>query len=48
MVSLVRDLLVAAGALLLEYALDGFRPAPRPAPIRARSVDGCSHRRPPQ
>ena len=26
MVSLVRDLLVCAGAWLLEYALDGFRP----------------------
>ncbi len=47
MVSLVRDWLVAAGALLLEYGLGGFRPEPRLAPIRARSVDGCSRRRPP-
>ena len=44
MVSLVRDLLVAAGALLLEYGFGGFHPAPRPAPIRARCAGGSIRR----
>ncbi len=47
MVSLVRDWLIAAGALLLEYGLGGFRPEPRLAPIRARCAGECFRRRQP-
>lgn len=42
------DLLICCGAWLLEYGLGGSRLEPRLAPIRARSVDGCFHRQPPQ